>query len=218
MTTDKRDTHRVPIPENPQRVDIIEPKGGYGYRDKKDFTNVKAGIRMIDTKGQSFAQMQNKLIDKRVPYASMQAHMEMAATALAAGSTHKLAAARAGISVRQLRNYLEHQDFRVRVEELRALMFSKIRGRVMKELVKRTAPGRIENIELLDLLRVFDRVAGPVGQKAGVNIGEVNVTHNNYDAVLAALITPQRGGQSTDFPDFELDSLALPEKGSREQG
>jgi hypothetical protein len=141
----------------------------------------------------------------------------MAAVILASGGTFKMAATKAGVSVRQVKKYYTEVEFRARIEEMRQVMFSKVRGRVVKELVNRTDPGKIEKIELLDLLRVFDRVAGPVGGKAGVNIaGDVNVTNTNYDTIIASLLAPESGEESSDFPRFELDSLRLPGQGSPE--
>lgn len=196
---------RVPLPENAST------------QDKKALPAVIEGSKLIDPKDETFAERQARLVGKREKYASMKAHQELAAVVLAAGGTFKMAAAKAGISVRQAKKYYTDPDFRARIEEMRQIMFSKVRGRVIKELEKRTEPGKIDRIELLDLLRVFDRVAGPIGGKAGVNIaGDVNVTNTQYDTIIASLLAPQSAGESPDFPSFELDSIRLPSGDSPE--
>lgn len=180
-------------------------------RDRMQLPAVQEGIKVLDPRRETFAERSERYREQRKKYAAMQAHMEMAAIALAAGSTFKLAAGKAGLSTRQVRKYYTDPDFRSRIEELRQIMFSKVRGRVIKELENRTEPDKIEKIELLDLLRVFDRVAGPIGGKAGVNIaGDVNVTSTNYDTVISALLAPKQPGESEDFPIFDASSLLLP--------
>lgn len=195
---------RVSRPE----LDLPENASG---KDRNVLPVVQEGLRVLDPKRETFEERSERYREQRTKYAAMHAHMELAATVLAAGGTFKLAAHRAGVSVRQVKKYYEDPDFRSRIEELRQTMFSKVRGRVIKEFEKRTRPGKIEQIELLDLLRVFDRVAGPIGGKAGVQIaGDVNVTTTNYDTIVQALLAPQQPGESKDFQIFDADSLRLP--------
>lgn len=178
---------------------------------KKKAEAIKPAMEILDPKRETFEERQERLENKRIPYASMVAHKEMAAMVLAAGGTYRLAAAKAGISVRQVKKYYTTADFRARIDELRKTTFSKILGRVLKELEVRTDPAVIGNIELLDLLRVWDRVAGSPGKGAGgMNIGEINVTNNNYDALLTALVSAKREGQSADFPEYRPEDLLLP--------
>lgn len=207
----KRAVVRIPRTE---RVPLPDDASG---NDRNLLPAVLEGVKLIDPKNESFADRQARLTGQRKKYAAMKAHQEMAAVILAAGGSFKMAAAKAGVSSRQVKKYYTEVDFRTRIEELRALMFSKVRGRVIKEMESRTEPGKIEKIELLDLLRVFDRVAGPVGGKAGINIaGDVNVTNQNYDTIIASLLAPESAEESTDFPSFELDSLRLPGESSPE--
>jgi len=198
-------TERVPLPENASGNDRnLQPA-------------VLEGVKLIDPKNETFAERQERLTGQRKKYAAMKAHQEMAAVVLAAGGSFKMAGTKAGVSSRQVKKYYTDVNFRTRIEELRALMFSKVRGRVIKEMESRTEPGKIEKIELLDLLRVFDRVAGPVGGKNGVTIaGDVNVNNTNYDTIIASLLAPEHQEESTDFPRFELDSLRLPGESSPE--
>lgn len=185
------------------------PENASGH-DRNVLPVVQEGMKILDPKLESFEERSARLRDARVKYAPMQAHMEMAAIVLAAGGTFRLAAARAGISVRQVKKYYTDPDFRSRIEELRNTVFSKIKGRLLKELERRTKPGSIEQIELLDLLRVFDRVMGPVGGKAGVNIaGDVNVTQQNADTIIAALLAPESGSEEPNFPIYEPGKFSL---------
>jgi hypothetical protein len=195
---------RVP----PKILELPEDHSGH---DRNLLPSVREGMRVLKPQGQDFEGEVEKFKKARVKYAPMHAHMELAATALAAGASFRLAATHAGLSVRQVKKYYSDPDFRSRIEELRNTMFSKIRGRVIKEMEKRTDPGKIEKIELLDLLRVFDRVAGPIGGKAGVNIaGDVNVGTSNYDTIIQAVLAQNTPSEEPDFPSFELNSSTIP--------
>lgn len=200
---------------HPQQ-ELILPEDASGH-DRNLLPVVQEGLKVLDPKRETFEERSERFRAQRTKYAPMHAHMEMAAIALAAGGSFKIASAKAGVSVRQVKKYYSDADFRSRIEELRQQMFSKVRGRVIKELEKRTEPDKIEKIELLDLLRVFDRVAGPIGGKAGVNVaGDINVTNTNYDTIVAALLAPERAGEGADFPIFDADSLRLPGQDSPE--
>lgn len=206
-----RQTKRVPIDI------LVEEVPGSTGRDRNSLPVVAEGLKIIDPKRETFEERSERFKEQRKKYSSMQAHMELAATVLAAGGTFKQAAAKAGVSNRQVRKYYTDPDFRARIEELRQTIFSKIRGRLYKELERRTKPGSIERIELLDLLRIFDRVAGPVGGKAGVNIaGDVNVTQSNHDTIIAALLAPVIEGESADFPHYEPADFHVPGEGAPE--
>jgi len=186
-------------------------------RDRNLLPAVREGLRVLDPKGETFEERSERFRAQRLPYAPMRAHMEMAAMALAAGGSFRLAASNAGVSVRQVKKYYTDAEFRRRIEELRNTMFSKIRGRVIKEMSSRTEPGKIEKIELLDLLRVFDRVAGPIGGKAGVNIaGDINVSSTQYDTIIAAVLAKNSDSEEPDFPVFELNGTAVPVEDSFE--
>jgi len=192
----REDRALVVVPENASRI------------DRRTADLIKDDVKLLDPKRETFEERQERLEGNRVPYASMVAHQEMAAIILASGGTYRLAAAKAGVSVRQVKKYYSSADFRQRIEELRSTRFSKIIGRVLKELDKRTEKGAIEKIELLDLLRVWDRVAGPVGGKGGVNIAITN--NQNYDSLIAALTAPVGQGEGEDFQSYGPEDLRLP--------
>lgn len=200
------------MPRNNRRTTAEEandlvPEGSSSHVRNREGL-VRNGLQILDPKNTTEPQMIERFEQQRTKYAPMRAHREMAAMILATGGTYKQAAAKAGVSPRQVRKYMTSPDFRTRIEELRQTMLSGVRGRLLKELERRTDGKRIKQIELLDLLRIFDRVNGPVGGKNGVNIqGDVNV--NNYDTLVQALLTAQPGTQSTDFPAFELEGSAI---------
>jgi hypothetical protein len=196
------------------KVELSLPDDATGH-DRNLLPAVREGLRVIDPKRETFEERSDRFRAQRLKYAPMRAHMEMAAMALAAGGSFRLAATHAGVSVRQVKKYYTDAEFRSRIEELRNTMFSRIRGRVIKEMEKRTEPGKIEQIELLDLLRVFDRVAGPIGGKAGVNIaGDVNVGTTQYDTIIAAVLAQNSPTEEPDFPIFELNSSSSPSEDS----
>lgn len=171
---------------------------------------VREGISILDPKRRTEEEQIEAFEKRRVPYSAMQAHREMAAQVLAVGGTFKMASMRAGVSMRQIRKYYGEADFRSRIDELRSTMLSKVRGRVMAELSRRTDASSIKRIELLDLLRIYDRVATTNGRgHQGVTIaGDVNV--NQYDTIIQALLSSNPSSESSNFPLVELEGSALP--------
>jgi hypothetical protein len=194
-----------------QSSDLRETPPNLGNQDRNRLPAVRDGLRLLDPKMRSHAEVTQDVIDSGRPkYAPMHAHRELAAQSLAVGSTIRLAAIRAGVSQRQVRKYLENPDFRARIEEHRNLMMSKVRGRLMREVTRRTADGTIQQIELLDLLRVWDRVMGAAGVNKGFNVmGDINV-NNTYDTFIQALLAADTSPQSEDFPTFVVDGTAVP--------
>lgn len=189
---------------------IIPPEEMTGQiRNRMEPTN--RGLRVVNPRGEDFEEIKDKIErTPRLRYAGMRAHQELAAQALSVGATQKMAAKYAGVAPRQIKKYLTDPDFRARIEELRTLLGSRIKGRLLRELNRRTNNINMPNIELLDLLRIWDRVAGPQGGK-GMHLqveGDVNVT--NYDGILAALFAPNSGPDSGDIPTYEPGSIRLP--------
>lgn len=200
----------VANPDKTKRALVVVPDAGFGRNEKKQLSTVKQIMEEMPRARESFEERQERLDGQRIKYSAMLAHQEMAAIALASGGTFKIAAAKAGISVRQVKKYYTQADFRARIEELRQTTFSKIRGRVLQEMSRRTDPEKIKNIELLDLLRIHDRVYGAPGGKGGggVNVeGDLNVGGTHYDRIVAALLTPEPGEESPDFPIFEPEGI-----------
>lgn len=161
--------------------------------------------------------IEEKAIKKRQRYAPMQRNMELAAYAIAAGASVKVAARKVGVSPRQIRKYQTHADFRDRVVELHEVLATKVRGKIIKEIDRRTSPKMIAKMELLDVLRVGDRFG--LGRGAGSVIVNDNREINNYEATFNQLFHGTASQdplelsdgeeEGVDFPEFEPTSLAL---------
>jgi len=186
------------------------PPEGMSGQVRNRLGPVNSSMKVINPRGEGFEEIKDDFATRhRQKYSAMRAHQEMAAQALAVGATQRMAATYAGISVRQIKKYFTDPDFRARIEELRVLLASKVRGRILRELGRRTTTTQIKQMELLDMLRIWDRIGGGAGAKSSVNIGEVNVS-NNYDTILAALFAPNTGPEGTDFQGYGPEDLLLP--------
>ena len=190
---------------------ILEPEKRLTPKQARNLESTNRQLKLLDPKPLDAEEVQQQMVRKnpRIRYSGMRAHMEVAAHALAVGANQKLAAKYAGVSERQIKKYYADPDFRVRIEELRAVLASKLKGRIMRELDRRTAGKAIKEMELLDMLRIFDRITvGGKGMGKGIQIEELNVT-NNYEAILASLFSPNPGSHGVDFPVYESDRLQL---------
>lgn len=153
---------------------------------------------------------------RRVQYSVMHAHMEMAAIALATGCTTKQAAAYAGVSRDQIKKkYLPDPDFRSRVSELHTQMTTSIKGRIVKELMRRTEPEILQGMDILDVLRIGDRVG--LSRGAGGENEETNQEHRKYDVIFNQILV-HAGPQGGDFPIYEPNRPALPGESSPVEG
>lgn len=169
------------------------------------------GLKILNPQGKELEEYKEEIEKKpRMRYAAMRAHQEMAAQALAVGATQKLAGQYAGVSPRQIKKYMMDPDFRARIEEHRAMTTSKIRGKIIRELDRRTDKQSIQNMELLDLLRIMDRLTGAGGKGMAITVeGDVNV-NNKYENILAALFSPNAGSHGGDFPSYGPEDLLVP--------
>lgn len=203
----------APSPRKKQEPVIIIPPEEMTGQIRNRLPVVEEGLRVLDPRRTDVETHISRFDAKRVPYAPMRAHMEMAAQVLAVGGTFKMAAARAGVSQRQIKKYYQDEMFRKRIQELRDVMLSKVRGRVMRELGRRTEDEKLQKLEFLDFLRLFDRVAGAQspGGKAAVNVEINNQQMSNYDTLLAALISPDPGTEGEDFPILQLEGPSVSE-------
>lgn len=165
------------------------------------------GLRVLNPQNKGFEEIKDEIDTKqRIPYSAMAAHMELAAQALAVGATRKMAAQYAGVGPRQVKKYLTDASFRTRVEELRDLLVSKLRGKVIRELDRRTSPELIKQMDLLDVLRIGDRV----GLGRGENITERDSGNTNYDRLLQQVFVIGSGPESRDFQIYEPEGLPIP--------
>lgn len=184
-----------------------------GPGDRKRLEPANRGLQILNPTGKEFEDYKEEIVKKpRLRYAAMRAHQEMAAQALAVGATQKLAAQYAGVSPRQIKKYQTDPEFRARIEEMRALMASKITGKIMRELDRRTDRATIKNMELLDLLRIMDRLTvGGKGMGKGIQVnveGDVNV--HKYENILAALFAPNSEPDGGDFPEYGPSDVLVP--------
>lgn len=145
---------------------------------------------------------------RRTQYQAMQMHMERAALALAAGASYKFASQYSGVSKRQITKYYTDPDFRSRIDELRKTMTSKLQGRIIQELLARTAPNKIGRIDLLDLLRIGDRVGLARGANAEGEAAAGGST--SYETIFNTIFLTHTGAQGGDFPIYGNDRLSLP--------
>jgi len=196
---------------------IIEPQDMTSQvRNRLEPTN--RGLRLVNPTGKTADDYQEGFEkNPRLRYAAMRAHQEMAAQALAVGATQKMAARYAGVSPRQIKKYWTDPEFRSRIDELRGLLASRIKGKILRELNRRTSGQDLKDMDLLDMLRVFDRVTvGGKGMAITVE-GDVNV-NNRYENILAALFRPDSGTDGGDFPGYGPEDLSLPSGNSPVDG
>jgi hypothetical protein len=188
---------------NGQKHDISVIDGDSGMVRRRAPV-VQEGLRILKIKDE--VELVDSNIKKRLRYAAMHAHRELAAAVLAVGGTRKMASRKAGVSVRQIQKYWEDPDFRERIQELQELLGNRVRGKVMKEINRRTAPAMIKKMELLDLLRVGDRFGLGRGKASAIST-EVNI--HNYESIFNSVFLADPEQESEDFPAFEPTSLAL---------
>lgn len=194
--------------KNEQQLIIPTGEQTSQIRNRMDPTN--RGLRLINPQAKDFDDHKEAISrTPRLRYAAMRAHMEMSAQVIAVGGTQKMAAKYAGVSPRQIKKYYQDADFRTRVEELRGLLASRIKGKILRELNRRTTGQNLQNMDLLDMLRVFDRVTvGGKGMAITVE-GDVNVQQNRYDAILTALFNPNAGEEGSNFPGYEPEDVSI---------
>ena len=184
----------------------LVPKSGMTPQIKHKMEPVQQNLRVLAPNENDLDHAEKKKEfheRKRVKYASMRSHMEIAATVIAAGGSYKMAATQAGVSARQVRKYVSDSDFRARVEELRELLMGRVRGRIQEEFLRRTEPGKIEGLEIMDLSRIYDRT----GTDADARDRE---GANNYDRILQQIFITNSGGQGVDFPEYGDENLQVP--------
>lgn len=192
------------------RRDLVHLPEDAGPGDRKRLEATNRGLAILNPQAKDLGDYQEEIVKKpRMRYAAMRAHMEMASQALAVGATQKLAGQYAGVSPRQIKKYMQNPDFRARIEEHRATTTSRIKGKIIRELDRRTDTTVIKNMELLDLLRIMDRLTvGGKGMAITVE-GDVNV-NNRYENILAALFSPNTGADGGDFPEYGTSDVLVP--------
>jgi hypothetical protein len=187
---------------------VLDP-GEMTAQERNRIEATNRGLRVLNTGGADADEYAGKMRARRLPYASMRAHQEMAAQALASGATIKMAAKYAGVSPRQVKKYFTDVDFRERIEELRSTMLSRLKGRIVRELGRRTSGKEIQKLELLDILRIGDRVGLARGSAADEKAGN-GPSNNTYEAIFNTVILSHSGAQGGDFPVYEPNDTSVP--------
>jgi hypothetical protein len=191
---------------------VLDPEG-MSPQELNALPATRRGLKVLNPRGEGEEEIAARMRGRRLPYASMRAHQEMAAQALATGATLKMAARYAGVSVRQVKKYQTDVDFRERIEELRSTMLSRLKGRIVRELSRRTSGEEIQKLELLDILRIGDRVGLARGSATDEKAGNAP-QHNTYEQIFNTVILSHGGPQGGDFPLYESNDSSLPEEDS----
>lgn len=163
----------------------------------------------------SETQIYNELTEAgvRPAYAAMASHQEIAAVMLAAGATLGEAANRAGVTETTISRYWSAETFRRRVLELRSIVLDGINGRIVGELDRRTKGRNLQNMEIMDVLRVYDRTNPKQGaaSRAVTVAGNLNVTQLNYAGISAEIERDDASEESPDFVVLGPDGAAVAE-------
>lgn len=178
----------------------------------KEFREKQADKLMIV---KSDAEIEAEILEANagthVQYLPMKIHMEKAAMALAVGWSRAKAGRFAGVNPRQVTKYLQSNRFRERVMEHRQIAMSRIQGQLIKEVGKRVAPGKVETLEPLDLVRFYNMTTG--GKDKGLQDGvTVNIKYDAIFNTIAATIQDigAAGGEVEDFPEYGPEDLLIP--------
>jgi hypothetical protein len=170
-----------------------------------------AKLMVVKTDAEIEAEILEANAGARVQYMPMKIHMEKAAMALAVGWSRARAGRFAGVNPRQVTKYLQSNRFRERVMEHRQIAMSKIQGQLIKEVGKRVAPGRVETLEPLDLVRFYNMTTG--GKDKGLSDGvTVNIKYDAIFNTIAATIQDlgSSGSEGEDFPEYGPEDLLIP--------
>jgi hypothetical protein len=149
---------------------------------------------------------------RRPKFHELRPHQERAAVYIAAGGTIAMAGEAAGVSGRQVRKYLQDPNFRDRIIELRQIVLSEMQGKIMQELLARLTPEKIAKMEVMDLLRIYDRSVGgkDKGLEDGASVQKYDQVFNNIILLANQSGSPNSSDQSADFPEYGPEDLLLP--------
>lgn len=147
----------------------------------------------------------------RVKYSNLSTRMEMAAAALAAGSTFKQACAVAGVSLPILRKWRSQVIFRERVAELQSEVSQGIKGRIVSEFERRTRPDQLSSLEVADLTRIYDRVSGdtPQAKTTKEQLDQLSHGENFYINLTQQILAVDAGQKGGDFPEYGAEELSV---------
>jgi hypothetical protein len=215
LTGTDADLHRHPMPDKGATRIPRDSKVTKGHAEMVNQNlTVLAQERPDAVRGED--QIYSELIEQgvRPAFASMAAHQEIAAAMLSCGATLGEAADRAGVTEVTISKYWADQSFRRRVFELRSVVVDGINGRIVGELDRRTKGRNLQNMELMDVLRVFDRTnPKQSGSQRSVTTvaGNLSVTQLNYEGLSAEVRRVDTPEESADFPLLGPGSPAVAE-------
>lgn len=207
------DLHRHPLPDEGASRSDYDSNVTVGHAEAVE-QNLQVMTAADAATARSEEQIYGELVDAgvRPQYAALAAHQEIAAIMLAAGATLGEAANRAGVSDVTVSKYWAQMPFRQRVIELRSIVLDGISGRIVGELDRRTKGRNLQEMELHDLIRVFDRTnPKQSGGRAVTVAGNLNVTQLNYAGIEAEISRPDSGEESADFVVLGADGHPVAE-------
>lgn len=188
----------------------MEPTGTERHQNA-----VEQGLAALPPEAQrSELEIYDEAIEQghRPAFAALTAHREMAAAILAVGGTHGEAGNYAGVSEGTVRKYLEDDGFRARIAELRSFRMSGVQGRIVRHLEKLTTENNLKEMEVVDVLRIYDRTAGP---KSGNKVEQNIIINNKYDTIVAALTSADPPEEGEDFPGYGTTFVPVPGGGTQ---
>jgi hypothetical protein len=206
------DIHRHPLPDKGASKKDYDSKVTVGHADTVDQNlRVLAEAKPETTRGE--AAIMGELVEAgvRPAYAALVAHQEIAAVMLAAGATLGEAANRAGVTEVTVSRYWADDSFRRRVQELRSIVIDGINGRIVGELDRRTKGRNLQEMEITDVLRVYDRTnpKSRDGSRGTTVAGNLNVVQLNYEGLRAEIGRPDGAEESADFQVLGPEDAAV---------
>lgn len=209
------DIHRHPLPDAGASKQDYDSNVTVGHAEMVEQNLAVLAKEMPDTT-RSEEQIFGELVEAgvRPPFAAMAAHQEIAAVILAAGGTLGEAANRAGVTEVTVSKYWARDSFRRRVQELRSIVVDGINGRIVGELDRRTKGRNLQDMEITDVLRIYDRTNPKQSARDGRAVtvaGNLNVTQLNYAGIEAEISRPDSAEESADFVVLGADGHPVAE-------
>lgn len=211
------DIHRHPLPDAGASRSDYDSTVTVGHSETVEH-NLALLTEADAATARSEEQIYNELTaaGARGPFAALAAHKEIAAVMLAAGATLGEAANRAGVSEVTVSKYWTDDAFRRRVQELRSIVLDGINGRIVGELDRRTKGRNLQHMEVMDVLRIYDRTnpKQPGGGRSVTVAGNLSVTQLNYAGIEAEIGRPDASEESADFVVLGADGHPVAEGGA----
>ena len=138
---------------------------------------------------------------KREQYVALETHREMASVILGAGGTFEEAADHAGVAVGTVRKWYEDLQFRSRVDEQKAIVGSRLGGRILSSLDRLTGDeDKLDAMPVKDRLAIYDRFDSTDRGRSGPG-HQTNILVTPYQGVMDRLKDAARGSAPTGSVD-----------------